>query len=86
MPSYPKVPGFTHTTSRRPIILIDEEFDLEQNGLPIQRALRKIENVTETIALQECVEVPSARLDPNLPAKVVGHYNHGGYLHVFIKP
>ncbi len=67
-------------------VLLDEEFLLEANGLPIQRAGRQIESVTERIASTECVEVSSARLDPALPAHIINHYNTGGYLHVFIEP
>lgn len=72
--------------SARFVVLIDEEFDLEHNGLPIQRAERKIEKVTEKITPQSCVEIPAARMDPNFPREIIQHYMQGGYLHVYIKP
>ena len=73
-------------STARFVVLIDEEFDLEYNGLPVERAARKIEQVTEKIAMQTCLEVPSARMDPSLPKQIVHHYLGGGYLHIFIKP
>jgi hypothetical protein len=72
--------------SARFVVLIDEEFDLEHNGLPIQRAARKIEKVTERIIPQTGMEVPSARTDPSLPGQIIHHYTQGGYLHLYIKP
>jgi hypothetical protein len=67
-------------------VLLDEDFLLEENGLPIRSAERRIERVTETILNHSCLEVGSARLDPRLPQHVVMHYTSGAYLHVFIKP
>lgn len=67
-------------------VLIDEEFELEDNGLPIQRAARQIERITERILNHHCLEVGQARMDPNLPATVVNFYKNNGYLHVYIKP
>jgi hypothetical protein len=67
-------------------VLLDEDFVLEESGLPIQRAERQIEKATETITTNECVEIGSARGDAKLPAKVIQHYVNGGYLHLFIEP
>jgi hypothetical protein len=67
-------------------VLIDEDFVLEDNDLPIRRAARQIENVTEMIPKNGCVDIGSARLDSSLPPKVIQYYSNGGYLHLFIKP
>lgn len=67
-------------------VLIDEEFALEDNGLPIHRAARQIEKVTETIPLHQGLEVTSARVNPRLHADIISHYLNGGYVHVYIKP
>jgi hypothetical protein len=67
-------------------VLIDEEFALEENGLPIMRAERQIEKFTQMIVAQSCMEVGRGRLDPNLAAAVINHYQVGGYLHLYIKP
>jgi hypothetical protein len=72
--------------SARFTVLIDEDFSIEESGLPIQRAERQIERITERIAVHECLEVGMARSDPSLPQRVQQHYSSGGYLHVFIKP
>lgn len=67
-------------------VLLDEDFVLEANGLPIQQAERQIESATERIPTNECVEIERARVDARLPAKVIQHYRSGGYLHLFIEP
>ncbi len=67
-------------------VLLDEDFLLEENGLPIQRAARRIEEVTEKFASHACVEVGQARADPNLAHAIVSHYGRNSYLHVYIKP
>lgn len=67
-------------------VLIDEEFSIEQSGLPIRRASRQIEQITEKIAATECIPVTRARIDPSLPQTVVNLYKNDGYLHVFIAP
>lgn len=67
-------------------VLIDEDFVLEDQGLPIQRAARQIESVTQRITGRSAIGVSQARLDPNLPAYVINHYNSGEYLHVYIEP
>jgi hypothetical protein len=67
-------------------VLIDEDFVLEENGLPIMRAERQIEKFTQMIAVQRCMAVDGARSDPNLAAIVISLFRAGGYLHLFIKP
>jgi hypothetical protein len=67
-------------------VLLDEEFVLETNGLPINKSPRQIEQVTQFILNQSGMEVGQARVDPNLPARVISVFNRGGYLHVYIKP
>jgi hypothetical protein len=67
-------------------VLLDEDFVLEDNGLPIQRAERQIEKATERILKNECVNIGYARLDTNLPSKVIQYYSNGGYLHLYIEP
>ena len=67
-------------------VLIDEDFALEVNGLPIRRAERQIEKVTEKILRHQCIDICTARLDATLPGRVIQHYCAGSYLHLFIKP
>lgn len=67
-------------------VLLDEDFDLEDGGLPIQVASRKIERATTAFPMKTCTEVGSARRDPQLPQTIARHYNADGYLHVFIDP
>lgn len=67
-------------------VLLDEDFLLEENGLPIQRAVRRIEGVTESFTSHGNMEVGEARMDPHLPRKIIKHYGRDSYLHVYIKP
>jgi len=67
-------------------VLIDEEFRLQQDGLPIQTAPRQIEASTELFRVIENAPVRSARVDPTLPKKIISVYKQGGYLHVYIEP
>ena len=67
-------------------VLIDKDFALEDNGLPIERAERQIERVTENISVRNCLEISAARLDPSLPTEVIQHYLNGGYVHLYIEP
>jgi len=67
-------------------VLLDEDFVLENNGLPIERARRQIERVTETMFTNEGVQIRLARLDATLPSRVIQRYVNGGYLHLFIEP
>jgi len=67
-------------------VLLDEDFALENNGLPINRAPRQIESVTQSIVKQAGMNVGRARVDPTLALRVISVFNAGGYLHVFIEP
>ena len=67
-------------------VLIDENFLLEDRGLPIRVANRQIERATAGIRPQQCVGVSGARLDPQLPQEIAQLYRANGYLHVFIEP
>lgn len=68
-------------------VLLDEDFLLgEPNGLPVQRALRRIEGVTETFSAHHGLEVIQARADATLPKQIIHHYQNDSYLHVYIKP
>jgi hypothetical protein len=67
-------------------VLLDEDFLLEENGLPIQRAVRRIEGVTEKFSSHAAIDVGQARTDPTLPYRIVSHYHSDSYLHVYIEP
>jgi hypothetical protein len=68
------------------VILLDEDFVLEDRGLPIQVSPRQIEKVTEKILIHDPVKVSTARNDPSLPHKILDMYRKRGYLHVYIEP
>ncbi|MBB5341467.1 hypothetical protein [Tunturiibacter gelidoferens] len=67
-------------------VLLDEDFALEDRGLPVNKATRQIEKVTQSIVNQMGMNVGRARFDPNLPSQVINVFRSGGYLHVFIEP
>ncbi len=70
-------------------VLIDEDFQLQDQGLPIRRAERQIENITERmqrISPQNPFRISNARRDRNLPALIINIYKGVGYLHIFIEP
>jgi hypothetical protein len=67
-------------------VLLDEDFQLQDQGLPIRIADRQIETVTEAIANHFCVPVSTARGDPLLPSQIVALFNAGGYVHIYIVP
>ena len=70
-------------------VLIDEDFRLEDQGLPIQVASRQIERATQIMHRNTPnypQEVSNARRDPQLPKKISNIYTGGGYLHVYIEP
>jgi hypothetical protein len=68
-------------------VLIDEDFALlETSGLPIQKAKRRIEQITQKIPNHKAMEVAAARSNPRLPGEVIRYYQNDGYIHVFIKP
>jgi hypothetical protein len=67
-------------------VLLDEDFQLQDEGLPIRVGLRQIERVTESIHNRGCIPVHAARSASNLPTEIVKLFNSGGYLHVYIVP
>ncbi len=67
-------------------VLIDEDFLLEDQGLPIRVAARQIERITENISPNKCIEISDARRNMRLSTQIVNYYNSNGYLHLFIKP
>jgi len=67
-------------------VLLDEDFAMEDRGLPINKAPRQIEKVTQAIANRVGMNVGRARVDPNLPSHVINVFTSGGYLHVYIEP
>lgn len=70
-------------------VLIDEDFRLQDQGLPIQLAERQIERVTERLHARSPnppANVRQVRGDPNLARQIADVYQQGGYLHIFIEP
>ncbi len=70
-------------------VLIDEDFQLQDQGLPIRVANRQIESVTEVLQAQNPnrpANVNAVRNNTALPNEIVNIYRNGGYLHVFIEP
>ncbi len=70
-------------------VLIDEDFRLQDQGLPIQIAERQIERVTERFQAQQPnnpENVRQVRGDPRLPNRIARIYQTGGYLHIYIEP
>lgn len=70
-------------------VLIDEDFRLQDQGLPIQVAQRQIETVTERFHATNPnppANVRQVRGSPNLPQQITNVYCGGGYLHVYIEP
>lgn len=70
-------------------VLIDEDFELQDQGLPIRVASRQIERTTEMmqrVAPNRPVAVSAARSDPLLSNAIAQVYQGLGYLHVFIEP
>jgi hypothetical protein len=82
--------GFSQRLSKaRFTVLIDEDFQLEDHGLPIRTAPRQIERITERMqrnAPTHPVQVSHARNDPRMPLLISQVYHGNGYLHVFIEP
>lgn len=76
-------------SSARFTVLIDEDFQLQDQGLPIQVAQRQIERVTERLHAMNPngpESVVQSRGSSHLPQQIVHVYRNGGYLHVFIEP
>jgi hypothetical protein len=70
-------------------VLIDEDFRLQDQGLPIEIAERQIERVTERLhanAPNNPANVRQVRGTPGLSQQIVNVYQRGGYLHVYIEP
>jgi hypothetical protein len=67
-------------------VLIDEEFNLSDAGLPVQTSARKIETTTLRFPNAICLPVSYARGDPTLGAKIAQQYVRESYLHVFVEP
>jgi hypothetical protein len=79
--------GFSGRLSNaRFTVLIDEEFDLMNSGLPIQIAARKIEATTLSFGSSQGMPVRGARAHPGLAQDIIGQFAGGGYLHVYIEP
>jgi hypothetical protein len=79
----------TRLNNARFTVLIDEDFKLMDQGLPIQTAPRQIERTTETYQTNHPnhpIGVPIARTNPALPLTISTIYKSGGYLHVYIDP
>lgn len=76
----------TRFADARFTVLLDEDFALEEAGLPIHRASRQIETTTATIANSAAIEVGSVRGTAGLAGEVRSYFQSGGYIHVFIKP
>jgi hypothetical protein len=90
MPNGTIDPGMsTRLNNARFTVLIDEEFKLMDQGLPVQTAQRQIERTTESYQAShpnKPIGVPVARTDPALPSNISTIYKSGGYLHVYIDP
>lgn len=67
-------------------VLLDEEFQLLHDNLPIKYSARQIENVTQGIMPQGGFHVGGARGNPQLPALIRGYYAQAGYVHIYIAP
>jgi hypothetical protein len=70
-------------------VLIDEDFCLQDQGLPIQVADRQIEKVTEQLHLRSPnppANVRQVRGNPRLSQQIADIYRQGGYLHIYIEP
>lgn len=67
-------------------VLIDEEFGLQEDGLPVRSSPRMIEAVTEVIAPRMGFPIADARLLPTLPQQIAAAYTAGGYVHLWIAP
>lgn len=70
-------------------VLIDEDFRLQDQGLPIQVAERQIERVTEQLQANNQnrpLNIRKVRGDSSLPQQIAAIFNGGGYLHIYIEP
>jgi len=70
-------------------VLINEDFRLQDQGLPIQVAERQIEKITEQLHRSTPnlpANVRQVRGNPKLSQQIASIYRNGGYLHVYIEP
>jgi hypothetical protein len=70
-------------------VLLDEDFLLQDQGLPIQVAERQIERITERLHARRPnnpANVCQVRGTSGLPSQIANIYANGGYLHVYIEP
>lgn len=67
-------------------VLVDEEFGLTDDGLPVRSAPRMIEAVTERINPQDGHPVSRARAWADLPKAIAAQYHADGYVHLWIAP
>lgn len=70
-------------------VLIDEDFVLQDQGLPVRVSPRQIEIVTEAMHSRtpnSPIQVSVARVNPATGTLIARAYRNGGYLHVFIEP
>lgn len=82
--------GFSQCLSHaRFTVLIDEDFLLQDQGLPIRVSARQIEETTQRLhnsVRNRPFSVRQVRSDPSFPQEVINCYRRGGYLHVYIEP
>lgn len=67
-------------------MLVDEEFALTEDGLPVRSSPRMLEAVTEQISPQVGHEVSTARKMLGLPKVIADKYQSNGYVHLWIAP
>ncbi len=67
-------------------VLVDEEFGLTDDGLPVRSSPRMIEAVTEQIAPQLGRQISVARTSASLPNDIAHQYHSDGYVHLWIAP
>jgi hypothetical protein len=67
-------------------VLVDEEFALTHDGLPVRSSPRMLETVTEQITPQTGASVSAARTMAGLPNHIANQYHADGYVHLWIAP
>ncbi len=70
-------------------VLLDEDFLLQDQSLPVQTAQRQIERVTERLHARwpnRPANVRNVRGAAGLPVEISRIYQSGGYLHIYIEP
>lgn len=76
----------TRLVNGRFTVLIDEDFQLDDDGLPVQSSPRLIEPWTTVMAHNQCQGITAARRDPGLPSRIASAYLSDSYVHLFIEP